>query len=249
MRIENSFIQIPGIGEKTEKKLWKDGITRWSDIEDTDSISERKQKRATRFIKKARKNLEVNNTPFFRSEFDSQHFWRMYRNFEERACFFDIETTGLDRKKNRVTTVSFHMGDSTETLVAGEDLDQDNLREIFHEADIFVSFNGKRFDQPFLEHNFNVSMDKPHIDLMYPARRIGLSGGLKKIEKQLGIERELEDLDGREAVRLWKEYEKGDQESLEKLVKYNRYDTRNLRELLEHVHERLDSKVFRPHLD
>jgi uncharacterized protein YprB with RNaseH-like and TPR domain len=84
---------------------------------------------------------------------------------------------------------------------------------------------------------------------MYLFKRIGYSGGLKKIEKQLNVDRELEDIDGREAVRLWKRYENnGNEDALDKLVKYNQYDARNLQSLLEIVHERLTGEVFRPHV-
>jgi uncharacterized protein YprB with RNaseH-like and TPR domain len=84
---------------------------------------------------------------------------------------------------------------------------------------------------------------------MYPAKRIGLSGGLKEIEKDLKIQRELEDIDGREAVRLWKKYEKNNnKEALQKLVKYNQYDARNLEELTQIIIEKLEQEVFKPHI-
>lgn len=236
MRLENSFILVPGIGEKTEQKLWDDGITHWDEAINSGQVSEGK----TEFIHKARKNLEVKNSVFFGSQLPNQEQWRMYPNFREDVCFFDIETTGLDAEKNRVTTVSFHRGGEDTTLVRGQDLTVENLRREIHESSAFVTFNGKRFDVPFLEQNFDVEFTKPHIDLMYMCKRVGLSGGLKPIEKELGVDRGLEDLDGREAVRLWKEYERHDrQEALDKLVKYNRYDARNLKRVMEIVREKL----------
>jgi hypothetical protein len=62
-----------------------------------------------------------------------------------------------------------------------------------------------------------------------------LSGGLKNIEKKLGLKRaeEIEDIDGFEAVRLWKRYKKGDLEALELLKKYNEEDIINLKFLIE----------------
>nr|EGQ40903.1 MAG: hypothetical protein J07AB56_01490 [Candidatus Nanosalinarum sp. J07AB56] len=111
-----------------------------------------------------------------------------------------------------------------------------------------MTFNGKRFDVPFLEQRFDMDIDTPHLDLMYPCRSLDLTGGLKKIEKELGVTRELEDLDGREAIRLWKQYQRGDQQALEKLVKYNRYDAVNLREITEDIHDRLDRKRYRKHI-
>lgn len=250
MRLENSFILAPGIGKKTEKKLWKDNITHWDDVEDKQPLSDNKQEKMEVFLEKARKNLDVDNSYFFSNKLPGKERWRIYRNFSEKACFFDIETTGLDKKKNKVTTVGIHRAGESKVLVRDEDLTRQRLKQEIEKSSVLISFNGKRFDQPFLEHNFDLNIEKPHIDLMYPCKRVGLTGGLKEIEKQLEIGRELEDVDGREAVRLWKRYEnEGDHEALQKLVKYNRYDAKNLQELIETVHQRLTDKFFRKHVD
>lgn len=249
MRLENSFILAPGIGEKTEKKLWKKDITHWDDVEDKKPLSETKQEKIEIFLEKARKNLEVKNSYFFSSKLPNKEDWRIYRNFSKEACFIDIETTGLDKKRNKVTTVGIHRDGESKVLVRDQDLNREKLRKEIKKSSMLVSFNGKRFDQPFLEHNFDIKIEKPHIDLMYPCKRLGYSGGLKKIEKQLGIQRDLEDVDGREAVRLWKKYEnKGDEKALRKLMKYNKYDAKNLEELIETVHKQMRSKVYEPHL-
>ncbi len=250
MRIENSFILAPGVGEKTEKKLWKNQVTHWNHLDRTNKISQNKKQRIQRFLEKARKNLEVENTHFFKDKLPSKHHWRMYENFREKACYFDIETTGLSKKRNKVTTVSFHRNGKTKTLIQGQNLTKENLEREFYNSSIIITFNGKRFDKPFLEHNFNVEIDKPHIDLMYEGKKIGLSGGLKQIEKELKVERELEDIDGREAVKLWKKYEKTNKEQyLDKLVRYCEYDARNLQELSEIILKRLEKRQFRRYCD
>ena len=249
MRLENSFIQIPRIGEKTEQKLWKKGITHWDHVEDTSNISDAKKDRILSFVEKARQNLEVNNSYFFGDKMPSKESWRLYKNFSENACFFDIETTGLDKKKNKVTTVGTYRAGESNVMVRGKDLNKENLKNEIEKASVIVSFNGKMFDVPFLNQNFDIEIDKPHIDLRYPCKRLGLSGGLKQIEKDLKIERELKDVDGREAVRLWKRYENGDDKALEKLIKYNRYDAVNLEELLQLVHRRLTDKFYHPYID
>jgi uncharacterized protein YprB with RNaseH-like and TPR domain len=79
---------------------------------------------------------------------------------------------------------------------------------------------------------------------MYPCRRLGLDGGLKAIEREVGIDRELDDIDGWEAVRLWHRYERGDGDALDRLVRYNRADARNLEALSKRVVSALDSEVF-----
>lgn len=244
MRLENSFVLFPGIGEKTEQKLWKNDLTHWDDVLNCSSAPARCPD--TEIMEKAKKNLEAENSMYFGSQLPNNEQWRMYRNFEDSFCFFDIETTGLDPEKNKVTTVSFHRNGEDTTLVRGEDLTSEKLQEEIFSSSAFVSFNGKRFDQPFLEKNFDIQMNKPHIDLMYLCRNLGISGGLKEVEKKLEIQRELEDIDGREAVRLWKQYSRhGDDKALEKLKKYNRYDARNLQQLLETVHTQLKPDILK----
>ncbi len=78
-------------------------------------------------------------------------------------------------------------------------------------------------------------MDHMHVDLRYALRKIGLSGGLKHIEKKVGISRgdDLEGVDGYEAVKLWHRYERGDEAALDKLIRYNIEDVVNLKTLME----------------
>ena len=140
--------------------------------------------------------------------------------------------------------MSFHRGGETTTLVRGDDLTADALREAFADAGLLVSFNGKRFDVPFLEACYDVDLDRPHLDLLYTCKQLGLSGGLKPIEQAIGIERDRPDISGEDAVRLWREHERGKDGSLETLVSYNREDTKNLQTLAERVTGDLHEQVF-----
>jgi uncharacterized protein YprB with RNaseH-like and TPR domain len=78
---------------------------------------------------------------------------------------------------------------------------------------------------------------------MPTCRKLGLSGGLSEIERTLGIERDLPDVDGREAVRLWHEHERGVDGALERLIEYNREDTENMVPVLEQTVSELDRQV------
>ncbi len=250
MRVENSFVPVRGVGEKTERRLWRDGVTDWGAFEECDALGETRRDRVLRFVNEARDALERDDAGFFRDTFPDAELWRMYRNFEGSACFFDIETTGLDGDRHKITTVSFHRGGETTTLVRGDDLTAENVASELERSDVLVSYNGRRFDQPFLETDLGVSVDTPHIDILPLCRRLGLTGGLKGVEDAVGVGREgVEDVDGREAVRLWYAYEDGDTDALERLIRYNRYDTENLRPVVERVHDRLHEEVFASALD
>ncbi|WP_227376845.1 ribonuclease H-like domain-containing protein [Haladaptatus halobius] len=247
MRIENSFIPVRGVGEKTERKLWRNGVTHWDEF-DPSFVGSTTGDRIESFIATASEQLDDGNSRFFASEFPSSESWRLYENFRPNTCFFDIETTGLSHHSSVVTTVSLHRDGETTTLVRGDDLTRDALRRELGESDLLVSFNGKRFDQQFLEHEFDLSLDTPHVDLLYPCKRLGLTGGLSAVESELGIGRGGMDISGEDAVRLWYRYEAGDEDALDTLVRYNQYDTRNLETILDHVCDALHDDVFACHL-
>ncbi len=77
-------------------------------------------------------------------------------------------------------------------------------------------------------------MSHLHFDTCFLLRSVGYSGGLKAIERNLGISRGLMSaLDGYSAVLLWKRYKKTrDERYLETLLAYNAEDVLNLEFLL-----------------
>ena len=243
MRIENSFIPVRGVGEKTERKLWASGVTHWEEF-DGSVVGPSLGDRIEAFIDDATARLEAGDLGYFAETLPASSRWRLYENVREETCYLDIETTGLDASCHDVTTVSLHQRGETKTFVRGRDLTARRLEAELEDAPLLVTFNGQRFDVPFLETCYDLEISTPHVDLMYPCRKIGLDGGLKTIERDVGIDRELPDISGRDAVRLWKEYERGDDGALETLIKYNRADTANLETLTEVVTDRLHAEVF-----
>ncbi|MFW6376917.1 MAG: ribonuclease H-like domain-containing protein [archaeon] len=243
MRLENTFVGARGIGETTERDLWRRGVTHWDDF-DRSVLGGRRGRRLEDFIDEGRSRLADDDARFFDEALPGGERWRLYENFREDACFFDIETTGLDHHRDVVTTVSFHRDGETTTLVRGRDLTREAVRAQLEDASLLVTFNGKRFDVPFLETSFDLDVNTPHLDAMYTCRRLDLSGGLKPIERDLGLERDRPDVTGRDAVRLWHEYERGDESALETLIEYNREDAVNLQRLLDEVTGRLHDRVF-----
>ncbi|WP_290818880.1 ribonuclease H-like domain-containing protein [Halovivax sp.] len=243
MRIENSFIPVRGVGETTERRLWAEGVTHWDDF-DGRVVGPAVADRIERFIETGRERIDRGDYAYFAETLPSGSRWRLYENVADDACYLDIETTGLDASRDVVTTVSVHRAGETTTFVREDDLSVDALTGALEGASLLVTFNGRRFDVPFLETRFDLELTVPHLDLMYPCRTIGLTGGLKRIERDLDIDRDTPDITGRDAVRLWHEYERGDDEALETLIRYNRADTVNLERLATEVTDRLHDEVF-----
>jgi uncharacterized protein YprB with RNaseH-like and TPR domain len=245
VRVENSFLGAEGIGEGLERRLWEQGVTHWEAFTpDCDGIGETRADRIESFIDNGKRALSRDDVAFFDRRFPGGARWRLYETFREQACFFDIETTGLDRHRDVVTTVTVHQNGDTRTLVRGDDLTDETLAAAFADAGLLVTFNGARFDVPFLESSFDVDLDRPHVDLLPTCRKLGLSGGLSAVERELGIGRELPDVDGREAVRLWHEHQRGVDGALDRLIQYNREDTENMVPVLERTVDALDERLF-----
>ena len=244
MRIENSFNPVRGVGEKTERKLWEAGVTHWEEF-DGSVVGETLSERIDSFIGTAQDRLDRGAYDFFAECVPANSHWRLFENAGAEACYLDIETTGLSRERNEVTTVSLYQDGTAETLVRGQDLTADRLASRLESVPLLVTFNGRRFDVPFLEYNFDLDLTLPHMDLYSACRTVGLTGGLSDVEHTLGIERDRPDISGRDAVRLWHEYERGSESALETLVEYNQADTINLEPIATEVTARLDETVFR----
>jgi uncharacterized protein YprB with RNaseH-like and TPR domain len=155
--------------------------------------------------------------------------------------FLDIETTGLSPTYCEITVVGIHLTNGTEgrlVQLVGDDATADRVLEALEGTSMIYSYNGSRFDLPFIHSRLGVDLATlfPHRDLMHDCWRKQLYGGLKCVERKLGIERQLKGVDGLEAVRLWWRYVNDyDEKALATLLEYNKEDVLNLRSLKERL--------------
>jgi len=156
-------------------------------------------------------------------------------------AYLDIETTGLYPGKSEITVVGIYLTNGTRDRfiqMVGEDVTADNILKSLQGASVLYTYNGSRFDLPFIKISLglNIASIFKHCDLMYDCWRNNLYGGLKRVEKQLGIDRRLKDINGYDAVRLWWKYLNDyDQEALATLLEYNKEDVLNLKTLKERL--------------
>ena len=156
-------------------------------------------------------------------------------------AYLDIETTGLSTQYSAITVLGVYIcnGDNTRFIhLIGEDITVENILEALQGVSGLYTYNGKGFDLRFIHRCLGVNLAElfEHHDLMYDCWRHNLYGGLKSVERQLGIERRLADVDGYEAVRLWWRYINDyDQDALATLLEYNREDVVNLKTLKERL--------------
>jgi uncharacterized protein len=250
--IENTFSIFPGIGPRIETYLWRIGVLTWRDFLD--------RKRVPGFspARKAALDLEVRHAACALRNENFFHFirllgpggcWRIWGRLSGSALCLDIETDGRRAGEGIVTVVGFYSHGEYRPYIAGKNLTEDAIQEELDQAGLLVTYFGAGFDIPYLRQTFpRLNLDIPHLDLCPAGHKAGLKGGLKSIEKELGISRveEVVGLSGYEAVLLWQSYLKGADDALDTLVSYNREDTVNLYAIAGMIYERLKNESGLP---
>jgi uncharacterized protein YprB with RNaseH-like and TPR domain len=145
-------------------------------------------------------------------------------------AYLDIETCA----SGQVTVVGIYREDRGFRQLVGGTITDLAVWEALEGVDTLCTFNGDRFDLPILERQTRLDL-RAHfrsLDLLRECRRVGIKGGLKRVEEHFGIARNTCGMNGWDALRLWAQYEDGgDEEALSLLLEYNREDVMNLVQL------------------
>ncbi|MCY6370920.1 ribonuclease H-like domain-containing protein [Clostridium ganghwense] len=139
----------------------------------------------------------------------------------KKIMFFDIETTGFDKGKNSVILISAGWFVDKSTFFIrqyfAESLEEEKdvlnvFKKDITDFNVWCSYNGKAFDEPFIKRKMKVNNiefiePKMHIDLYRIIRpyykQLGIERcNLKSVEKFLEIERE-DNIDGGICVELY----------------------------------------------
>ena len=232
--LKNTFLHIPGIGIKTEKRLWKSGIYSWDLFLNhrKTGIPPKKLDTWSECLKESKNQMASLNPNYFAELIPASHHWRFFPEFRNATVYLDIETTGLSRYYETITTISLYDGKSIFYYVKDQNLD--DFPEDIKQYKVIVTYNGKSFDVPFIERYFGIQLSQAHIDLRYILASLGYKGGLKFCETRLGFNRgDLTDIDGFFAVLLWYDYLKNrNEKALETLLAYNIQDVLTLEILM-----------------
>jgi uncharacterized protein YprB with RNaseH-like and TPR domain len=261
--LTSSFVFAKGLTPEQERALWARGITSWQLARDhQDEVA------ATLGAGRASKLIEAiglcdaarlkGDAAWFKANWPLEESWRLWKGFADPAliALVDIETTGLTPGYDQITVIGLADGARARVFVAGKPLPGDEPLDRFRDAikpyRLLVTFNGHKFDLPFIERHFRdqaFRFDLPHLDLMYPARASGLQGGLKDMEKAVGIVRsdDIKDVRGVEAIQLWGKWKAGDPEAYRRLTTYCKADCTNLTAFAEAVWKRRWDAIYTPH--
>ena len=248
--MRNSFVLLRGVGPATERRLRRLGIRDWDHFlaaPALDGIGRERKAALDAHLCALSKRLERGDALTLAGALGASQRWRLYPDFRSSAAFLDIETTGLEQPME-VTLVGVFLRNEYTPLVRGIGLSASAVQRALGHARVLVTFNGGSFDLPVLRAAFpTLRLDHlPHIDLRHLAPRVGIRGGLKKVERQLGIGRaeDIRMLCSHDAVYLWRLWErKGSRNALRLLIDYNRADCENLRRVADEVCRRMARKA------
>ena len=250
--IKNSFIFLEGVGQKLERKFWEDGVSDWDSFMSRKQISRLSNSRKgyyDRRLSDAKKALYQFDSSYFKNVLPSCENWRLYDFFKEDCVFLDIETTGFSSQYDDITVFGLYDGYDSKIMIKGINLDYHVLKQELSKYKLIVTFNGASFDVPFINKRYpGILPNVPNFDVKSISGRLGLKGGLKLIEKQLGIARKeiVEDFDGGDALTLWRMYKAtGDEYYLKLLVEYNEFDILNLKIVAEKCIKSMKESIFK----
>ncbi len=233
--LKHTFQHIHGIGEKTERRIWSEGVTNWETFLDEHqrlTLPQWQRDLACVEVEASLRALERRDAHYFNTKLSPSLQWRLYPAFGQQIAYLDIETTGGAQSAPAITVIGMYDGAEPRVYVQGQ-----NLSRFISDIEPFsllVTYNGKAFDLPVIRQELGAPLDQAHIDLRYPLAALGYRGGLKKIERLAGLEREgpLSLLDGWCAVLLWRYHQHGVPGALETLLRYNLEDVVHLPTLL-----------------
>lgn len=176
-----------------------------------------------------------------------------------RTAYLDIETNYVggfnssedrfyrDSKNHLLTVLGVRLlddGGDTFVQLFDKEISKAKLMQALEGTKQIVTYNGRSipdamkkrvgFDFPVIAAQLGIVLDQefPHVDLCPECWKRNLYGGLKKVEKQLGLKRQFPDREGAWAMEAYRSYLKtGDEKVRSELLAYNREDVYMLREL------------------
>ncbi|MDR1298126.1 MAG: ribonuclease H-like domain-containing protein [Deltaproteobacteria bacterium] len=232
-----TFLHIRQLGAAREAELWREGILSHDDLVGHETGARLEERWG--WYEPTRKALAEGDPEYILAGLPTREHFRAALTYPAETVFLDIETTGLSPDYEDITIVGWSLGGRFGVIVVGRD-DPRKLFDDLARAKALCTFNGKSFDMRFIMSRWpETKVPAAHADLRHVARRAGYAGGQKRIEEEIGLERDTGVSNGEDAVRLWWEYrDRGRpaarrREALRELINYNHLDVEGMKHVFE----------------
>lgn len=152
----------------------------------------------------------------------------------QQFAAMDIEATGLDASYGRLVCVCFKFeGEKKVRTMSIKSVHEEKellewVQEQYDQVDVLVTWNGKRYDVPFLNarmfiHGMKPLVPKKHLDLMYKAKAIRTRGArLDGFAKDMGLAHQKFDV----PASAWILAAEGDEKAIKDIVKHCELDVK-----------------------
>lgn len=221
--IRGAMRHLPGVGPARMDDFLRRGLHDWGALlhEYRGLGLPGKHDRLVKTLEAGEAALARSDIHYFTGALHRADHWRILADFFDRATFLDIETSGDELRPEITTIIAKHAG-RLHIYTAERNLDE--FLHLLDHITFWVTFNGASFDVPQLENHFHIPLrDIAHVDLRWVCYHAQLRGGLKEIERAIGLTRppDLVGMDGAEADWLWRRWKQtGNEKLVQRLVRY-----------------------------
>ena len=237
----SSFQLAPGLGRRSEQRLWQNAVLRWQDYDPSSGLLTKHSDALLRpALERARAAFDAREVDDLARLLPPEEHWRLFGEFPDDAAYLDIETSDDTVGAGFISAIGVLDRRGPQLLLAGPALQR--FPELARGWSLLVTFNGSSFDLPILRRVFpDWQPPRAHIDLRHVLRRLGYSGGLKAIERRVPLlhlarPAHLDGLAAGQACGLFALGRNGDRAALRRFAEYNLYDVVNLRTLMAYAY-------------
>ena len=117
--IETSFCFLAGVGHRTERRWWQQGVNTWADFLCARSIPRIGSIRKAYYdeeLRRALEHLEHEDARYFANKSHASDQWRLYEWLRSRAVYLDIDTNSF----GQITVVGRYGHGGFTSLVDGD---------------------------------------------------------------------------------------------------------------------------------
>jgi uncharacterized protein YprB with RNaseH-like and TPR domain len=244
--IRETFLVLPGIKERKEKQI-REQAKDWNEFlnKEIKGISKKRKLLYNKIIEISKEELLNDNANYFAEILPQKEHHRLYDQFKDQAVFLDVEA---DHMSGNITVIGLYDNYETKLMIKNINLEKEVLQKELKKYKMLITYNGSSFDLPIIRRYFgNIIPEILHIDLKHLCQKVGLNGGLKQIEKKLGITREYEQksihITNGDPALLWRMWNGSrDEFYLDLLIAYNEEDVINLKRIIEEVMKKIKTR-------